>query len=64
MVFTFVALSFADNSNEFFSSSQVGYTPFDDKVIAAFRAIIDGDAEIPGLATSSLAPCLFQIFFI
>ena len=49
--------------NEFCPSSQVGHMPFDDKVIAAFRAIIDGDTAIPGMATLSLDSCLFPYFF-
>jgi uncharacterized protein (DUF362 family) len=42
-----VASLFADNPNEFCSSFQVGHTQFNDGVIAAFRAIIDGDTVIP-----------------
>lgn len=43
------------NVNEFYSSSQVGHTPFDDKVIAAIHAIIDGD-------TQAVVPCMMTTF--
>ena len=49
--------------NEFCSSSQVGHTPFNDQVIAAFHAIIDDDTVIPGMMTPLLASRLFQFSF-
>lgn len=49
--------------NEFCSSSQVGHTPFNDQVIAAFHAIIESDDVIPGMTTRSLVSRLFQYFF-
>jgi len=55
----FTVFSFADNVNEFFSSSQFGYTLFDDKVISALRAIVDSHVSVPGMATPSLALCVF-----